>query len=65
MPSIWSRFHGAQFCTLSLRAAASTWCMSWSPGEESSLSGGDMAGRTRQSYSIEETAGSLAMNAMV
>ena len=49
-----------------LRATTSTWfSVSWSPGEESSLSSSDMSARWRQSTSIEETAGSLAMRAMV
>ena len=39
--------------------------MSWSPGEEESLSGSDVSARCRQSTSIEETAGSSAMNAMI
>ena len=50
--------HGAPACTLSLR-------MSWSPGEEESLSVSDVSARSRQSTSIEETAGSSAMSAMI
>ena len=57
--------HGAPACMLSLRDTASTWPMPWSPGEEESLLGSDMSARKRQSQAIEETAGSLAMSAMV
>eukprot|EP00964_Phaeocystis_antarctica_P115831 scaffold79826_cov60-Phaeocystis_antarctica.AAC.1 len=50
MVSMRSRPQGAPACTLSLRATASTWSMSWSPGEESSLSGSEMSSaRWRQS----------------
>mmetsp|Transcript_6308 Transcript_6308/g.15555 ORF Transcript_6308/g.15555 Transcript_6308/m.15555 type:complete len:206 (-) Transcript_6308:160-777(-) len=64
-PSMRSRPHGGPLCTVSLRATASS--RSSAPGKESSpwgSWGSDMSARSRQSHSIESTAGSSAMRAM-